>query len=227
MGTRARGSNPYTRSAAPPGGAAPQTVSEVWSGHPSYAVRQTPESSDPEYTTAFSPSLVPGGSATGVALPDDIRIGRREPPPNDFNDPEWNAVRTSEYHRRTSVEQHSRGGWPVQQRRPNRPYIPDQEQDKLPTRPTASMAPLSGAPTLRPWHIPRNLADIQPGATLHFSMASHRRNFEIMGMAPRGGVGVNSYRADLRPWSEDMYYPPRATDAGAQGIAGNATYRLE
>ena len=223
---RARSKNPYARPLIPAGQAPNANQhSAVWVGPGRYAVKDVPESTDPEYTLGYSPELVASGSATGAALPDDIRIGHREPPPNKSTDPKWNAVQSSDYLRRHAVEVHREGRWETQQRKIPAPRMPLWEQERPPTRPTATQTPVGGLMT-RPWHIPRNRAEIEgDGAVLHFSMADHKRNYPIMQMEPQGRLGMNTYRADPRPWDESLYYPPRATNA-PNGIAGNMAYRL-
>lgn len=227
MGTRPRGTNPYAAPTEITDGGAPPANNDLWSGHARYAIRQLPESSDPEYTDAFSPRLLPGGSPNGTALPDDIRMGYREPTPSDFNDPRVNAVRTRDFHNRMSVERQELGHWQERQERLPRPVVPEWTQERLPRRPTESMAPLAGGQMQRPWHIPRNRAEIEPGAVLHFSMAEYRRNYPIMGMAPQGRLGVNTYRKDPRPWDEGLFpHQPPASDSGVpNSLAGNRAYR--
>lgn len=50
---------------------------------------------------------------------------------------------------------------------------------------------------------------------VHFSMADHRRNYEILGMAPqrKPGSGTrNTYRLDPQPWDENIVdMPPQDT----------------
>lgn len=219
--------NPYaTPTAAQRNGTAPPHVS-VWGGNGRYAVKQPPESTDPDYTTGFSPALKAGGSPDGSALPDDIRIGTRKTPvPNrNWNDPAFNTRRESDFHERHSAE-HWTKGWRVKQETTARPNIPIQRQDRLPTRPTADMAPM-GTLFQRPWHIPRNIKDaVGENAITHFSLADHKRRYEIMGMKPQGRLGVNTYRAQPRPWDENLFIPPPAGGHGLGGIAGNRTWRL-
>lgn len=220
-----QGVNPYARPLPSDDGSAPDPSGNfVWGGPGRYAVADIPETTDPEYTDGFSPELVSGGSPDGSALPDDIRIGRRKPPPNDPNDRGYNAVRTSDFHQRHSVEE-TTVGWKVTQRKVPAGQNPMWSQERMPVRSTADDSPL-GYEFKRPWHIPRNIKDaIGEEATAHFSLADHRRNFEIMGMKPQGGVGANTYRADPRPWDEDLFIPPKAEDTTG-GFAGNRAHRL-
>lgn len=226
MANKAHGKNPYAKPVTKAGSAPDPSNEFIWAGPGRYSVPDVPESTDPDWTTGYSPTLKAGGSPDGSALPDDIRTGHREPPPNNPNDHAWNAVRQSEFHQRHSVETTSEM-WQVQQHTVPRPRVPLWEQDRLPVRPTATNSPTGYAFT-RPWHIPRNIHDaIGEDAVAHFSMADHRRNFEIMGMVPRGRTGVNTYRATPRPWDEQLFIPPPAGQKEMLGgIAGNQNFRL-
>lgn len=224
MATR-QGVNPYARPIPPDDGSAPNPSGNfVWGGPGRYAVADVPESTDPDYRDGFSPELVSGGSPDGSALPSDIRIGRREPPPNDPNDHAYTAKRNSDFHKRHSDE-HYADNWKVRQQKAPAGQNPMWTQERPPIRPTAEDSPTGYAFT-RPWHIPRNIKDaIGENAVAHFSLADHRRNFEIFGMKPQGGVGANTYRADPRPWDEGLFTPPQA-DGVTSGFAGNRNYRL-
>lgn len=219
--------NPYS---APPLGNRRGTytpgATQLWTGNGRYAVPAVPETTDPEYTTAFSPRLKAGGSPDGSALPDDIRIGTREPPVGEnYNEPGWQAKRNSDRLRRHSLDR-STGMWRVRQERIPKPTMPIWDQDRPPTRPTAQCSP-TGYTFQRPWHIPRNAAEaLGPGAVLHFSLADHRRLYQINTQKPQGRVGVNTYRASPRPWDENLFVPPPAGGAVPQGrIAGNRAFR--
>lgn len=221
-----QGINPYARPISDDSGEAPDPSGNfVFGGPGRYSVADIPESTDPDYTTGFSPELVSGGSPDGSALPSDIRIGRREAPPNDPNDHEYNALRTSEFHKRHSVED-TTTGWKVQQYKVPAGQNPLWTQERAPIRPTADNAPM-GYQHKRPWHIPRNIKDaVGEDAVAHFSLADHRRAFEIMGMKPQGGVGANTFRADPKPWDEALFIPPTAGDIPATSFSGNRSHRL-
>lgn len=70
---------------------------------------------------------------------------------------------------------------------------------------------------------------------MHFSMADHRREYDILGMRP-WGMHRNTYRVDPTPWDADMYdVPPPSTTANVtqgriQAIdvpdSANRAYRL-
>lgn len=219
-------SNPYAvPTAAQRNGTAPPNAS-VWGGNGRYAVKDVPESTDPDYTVGFSPQLKAGGSSDGSALPDDIRIGTRKTPiPNrNWNDPGFQAQRDAEFLKRHSVEQWTKG-WEVRQQKVPTPNVPIWTQERMPIRPTATMAPM-GTLFQRPWHIPRNVKDaLGEDAVTHFSLADHKRRYQIMGMKPQGRLGVNTYRAQPRPWDETLYTPPPAGQAPSS-VAGNRAWRL-
>jgi hypothetical protein len=175
------------------------------------------------YTDGFSPELAVAGSADGTKLPSDIRIGRREPPPNDPNVKAYTQLRTSEQNRRYSADVYVPGQWRVHQEKPAVPKIPDQVDEKPPIRPTQTMAPTDNL-LVRPWHHPRNAADaLGPGATLHFSMADHRRLYPIMLQQPRGGVGNNIFRVQPQPWDADLYIVEEPPNAQSGGLFGGNT----
>jgi len=198
-----------------------------WTGNGRFAVPNVPDTTDPEYTIGFSPQLVAGGSSDGTALPDDIRIGKRRPPVDggSYNNPHWQAVMNSDRLRRHSVD-HLEGMWRVRQARIPAPRVPTWEQERPPTRPTATYSP-TGYYFTAPHPHPRNAVDaIGPDAVLHFSLADHRRLYKTMTQKPQGRIGVNSYRASPRPWDENLFIPPPAgTNPGLGGIAGNRSYR--
>lgn len=218
--------NPYAvPTAAQRNGTAPPTAS-VFGGNQRYAVAGVDKTTDPDYTTGYSPQLKAGGSASGEALPDSMRIGKRESPipGRNYNDPRWQRREDSEFLKRMSVEEYELQG-NVRQYKVPAPRVPYWEQERLPTRPSATRSPAYRT-FQRPWHIPRNIKDaLGENAVQHFSMADHYRPFPIFGMAPRGRIGTNTYRAQPRPWDENLYVPPAAGQAPS-GIAGNRTYRL-
>lgn len=204
------GANPYSHPVSSGDGSAPNPSREAfWAGVGRYSVPDIPESTNPEYLEGYSPELAAGGSPNGAKLPDDIRIGRRKPPPNSPQDQRVYRRRWSDFFRRTADE-HTSVDWTVKQEtaQPAPPRVPEWTQPRLPIRPTATMSP-AGYRFTRPWHIPRNIKDaLGEDAVQHVSMADHRRNYEILGMKPQGGTGVNTYRAPVRPWDEARFVPP-------------------
>lgn len=220
-----RGQNPYAAPISNPGEAPDPSNNFIWASN-RYAVPDIPESTDPEYTLGFSPQLKADGSPDGSMLPDDIRTGHREPPPNDPNQHGYNDHRSREFRSRHSVEFYSEG-WHTKQEKIPAPRVPRWEQELAPTRPTADRSP-SNYLFQRPWHIPRNIKDaLGEEATAHFSLADHRRKYEIMGMRPQGRLGTNTYRASPRPWDENLFVAPQATDTPSpMGVPGNRSHRL-
>lgn len=200
---------------------------------PRFAVRDTPNSNLPGYSEEEYPGLRVGSEGT---VPDDIRIGAREEPPNAFVDV-WPKPGEVDRQHRQSDEQGQYIGWGVRSEdaQPAPPRVPEWFQDIGPTRPTAKSSPTVSRFT-RYWHIPRNVEDVHgpdsesaPGALRrHFSMADHRRRYAIMTQVPRGKQGVNTYRKDPAPWDTNLYNegPPIPRQGSAfQSIAGNRSYR--
>lgn len=93
-------------------------------------------------------------------------------------------------------------------------------------RPTLSMAPSSYL-FVRPWD---NYSARYLNGT-HFSMADHRRDYEILGMAPVRSMR-NTYRLEPAPWDTDVVDSPPPTpvvNARVQGTElpfGPRSYRL-
>jgi hypothetical protein len=153
-----------------------------------------------------------------------------EPPENDPNVREYNARRTADFHSRHADEE-TTGTWDVRQSKPFVPPIPEQIDEKPAIRATARRSPL-GYMFRRPWHIPRTVHAIFGGDPVdHISLADHRRNYEIYGMAPRGTMGANTFRKDPEPWDRFLIVQPNETppDAAIQRESistGRRTYRL-
>jgi hypothetical protein len=229
------GTNPFATPPPRPG-QAPAHVQNLWGGPGRYSVPGVYETTDPDYTTGYSPTLAPGGSSDGSQLPDNVRIGRRELPVGEnYNEPGWQSIRHAEQLQR-QTEDHTEDMWSIKQDKLPAPRVPLWEQARMPTRPTATNSP-TGYGFQRYWHIPRNVADVffEDSATplgasrQHFSMADHRRKYEIMGMRPQGRTGVNTYRASPRPWDENLYQAPAApsTPTVPRGLSsGGRAYRL-
>jgi hypothetical protein len=140
------------------------------------------------------------------------------------------AQRDADEAKRHSVEEIDANGWtenkgikPGDQR-----WAPNPRLKTVPeSRVTQQMAPRSYSFT-RPFdqHSARTLNG------LHFSMADHRRNYEILGMAPARRAR-NTYRIEPTPWDVDIVDmpPPRepATSAVLQGVElpeSSRAYRL-
>ena len=198
-------------------GSAPGPMAGAYA-RPAYAV-PTEDDVVEGINDGFSPALGPASEGTS---PDDIRTGKREPV---FGGPrqqsKHNALAVDSLNR-TADEQQISTGWHIEQRKPVVGVIPEQVQDIGPSRPTASMSPNTYLFT-RPWTRPESNGE-------HLSMADHRRKYQIYGMAPRGGVGVNTYRLDPKPWDTNLHYnqvPEQAAQqAQSRGMGGNRSYRL-
>lgn len=208
--------NAYTHRAASPG-EAPKAIGGAYA-RPAFAV-PTEDDVVEGINDGFSPQL---GPASEGDLPDDIRIGKREPIFGGPNAQNIHRVLAVDNLNRRADEKQISTGWHIQQRKPEIGIIPEQVQDIGPTRPTASMSP-NNQLFMRPWERPESTGE-------HLSMADHRRKYQIYGMAPRGGVGVNTYRLDPKPWDTNLHYNPvpeqMQAQAQSRGVGGNRAYRL-
>ena len=205
-----------------------------WRSSARFAVRDTPDSATPGYSEEAYPALRVGSEGT---IPDDIRVGKREPPPNAFVDV-WPKPGEIDRQSRQADEQEHYTGWKIRQEdaQPSPPRVPEWFQDLPGTRPTANDSPTVSVFT-RYWHIPRNVEEIygegsesQPGfLRRHGSMADHRRKYAIMTQVPRGRMGVNTYRKDPGPWDERLLNSPAPQvpqhGQGFGAISGNRSYR--
>lgn len=220
-----QGVNPYSRPSAV-AGESPDPSGRFRIGGPGkYSVVDVPDSTDPDWTVGYSPELANGGSPDGTALPSDIRVGTREPPPNDPNDRLYNQIVYSDENKRYNDQSMRYTGWKVQQHKVPPGQNPMWTQERMPVRPTADTAPM-GTEFKRYWHVPRSVTDaVGPDAITHFSMADHRRVYEIMGQKPQGRLGTNTYRASPRPWDEDLYTVPEVSNAYGS-VFGNRAYRM-
>lgn len=208
--------NLYVQRPTTPGSAPGAMVGAY--ARPAYAV-PTEDDVTNGINDGYSPAL---GPASEGNLPDPIRTQQREPV---FGGPRTSDIvrkRIADDLNRRSDEKQISTGWHIEQRKPEIGIIPEQVQDIQPTRPTASMSPNTYL-FERPWEIPQSNGE-------HFSMADHRRKYQIYGMAPRGGVGVNTYRLDPQPWDTNLHYNPvpeaAQKEARTRGLGGNKSYRL-
>lgn len=208
--------NAYTHRPTTPG-SAPGASGGAFA-RPAYAV---PTDADviEGINDGYSPQL---GPASEGDLPDDIRTHKREPVFGGPRTQDIEYARMADNLRRRSDEIEHSTGWHIEQRKPEIGVIPEQVQDIGPTRPTASMGPNTYL-FMRPWERPESTGE-------HLSMADHRRKYQIYGMAPRGGVGVNTYRLDPKPWDTNLHYNPvpeqMKVQAQSRGMGGNRSYRL-
>lgn len=147
--------------------------------------------------------------------PDPVR------PPEEF----WDRLDADEAQRH-SVEHQSATGW--EEQKGSRRFAPHPMSVPTPEpRPTTRMAPTTYLFT-RPFdqHAARELNG------LHFSMADHRRNYEILGMAPVRRAR-NTYRIEPTPWDQNIVdLPPSNVDQPSQRLRsvelphGSRNYRL-
>lgn len=222
--------NPYaTQTGSRDAGEAPGAVTGRYAHH-RYAAPGIDRTNDPTNTDGgYSPEMRP--SSDGSALPDDIRIGRREPPVNDPNDFRYSARRDQDRKNRQADEV-TTVGWNVQQQKVQAPNVPEWSQERAPIRPTATQSP-DGYRFFRQWHLPRNIRDQNGEEDFqrnNISLADHRRTYPILGMRPTGKVGLNTFRLDPRPWDEELIVqentPSTEVSPLASANAGNRSYRL-
>lgn len=184
----------------------------------SYAVPNA-DSADAPYTDTFgwAPSLRLGPSVgSPVALPDATRLGtepRREAVPDNGEAPEpFFRNLDADKARRYSVEYQDADGWEENKEYPGYPSATaganrfgrnPRETPPPEPRPTSRMAPRTYLFT-RPFMVGRQHLD-----GLHFSMADHRRNYDVLGMAP-ARTWRNTYRLDPQPWDTGVTDMPPA-----------------
>lgn len=130
----------------------------------------------------------------------------------------WRKLDTDE-RQRESVTETDANGWDIRKSQYRVGKNP-RENPPPETRWTEKLGPSNWSFT-RPWDQLRkgNGARILNG--VHFSMADHRRNYEIGGMRP-WRANRNTYRLEPAPWDADMYdVPPQET----MGNPRNARYQ--
>lgn len=209
--------NLYTVRQSAPGEAPGATYGAF--ARPAYAVPD--DASIPGSEEGFSPAL---GDASEGNMPDDIRTGKREPVFGGPRATDMDTIARRDNLARREDEFAVSTGWNVRQEKPAIAVIPLQVQDIGPSRPSASMGQNTYLFT-RPWERPFSTGE-------HLSMADHRRKYEIYGMRPQGGTGVNTYRLDPKPWDQNLHYnpvpvePENQTQYPSGSLAGNRSYRL-
>jgi hypothetical protein len=155
------------------------------------------------------------------------------PPAGDSPNPYY-RTRDAEEQRRESVTDQDANGWVEKKDRykvgPDPRWNPPAE-----TRMTEQMSPRSYSFT-RPFDQGTKGNGARQLNGLHFSMADHRREYDILGIRP-WSQHRNTYRADPAPWDADMYDVPPQSTMGAvtngriQAVEipndyGNRSYRL-
>lgn len=135
-------------------------------------------------------------------------------PPQDY----WRRIDSDEA-RRHSVEFQDADGWTQQKGGSGKRIAPDPRRIPPPEdRPTMKMAPTRYQFT-RPFdQLNRVYGDVQVGTARemngqHFSMADHRRTYEILGMEPARRTRRNTYRLMPAPWDSNLVdLPPVEND---------------
>lgn len=141
--------------------------------------------------------------------------------------------------RRHSVEDQDADGWQEQKGGSGKAIAPDPRRNPPPEdRLTMKMAPRSYSFT-RPFdQLNRSYGDAQVGTArqlngVHFSMADHRRTYDILGMAPAQRTRRNTYRLMPPPWDTNLVdLPPEMElpNARVRSVeippSGNRSYRL-
>jgi hypothetical protein len=155
------------------------------------------------------------------------QIPRRDMRPNPVRPPEeWYDTRDADTAKRHSVETVDADGWT--ELKGQKRWAPNPRSIPVPeSRPTQQMAPRSYSFT-RPFdqHAAREFNGT------HFSMADHRRNYEILGMSPVRTMR-NTYRIEPIPWDGNIVdlppeesFLPEARLRGVELQAPNRSRRL-
>lgn len=187
-----------------------------------YTVPDAPSTTDPGYDQEVEGQLHTGPHS----VPSDVRIGVREPQRTSPNDTAYVARRESDRFARQSDERTA----PlvnIHQQKVAGGQNPLWVQERLPTRPTADDRPSYGQ-VRRYWHLARNIKDaVGEHAVAHFSLAGHRRLYEIYGMKPQNKIGANTFRKDPQPWDRNLVVAPTASDSANTQLfaSGNRNYR--
>lgn len=192
--------------------------------------------SDAPYTDTFG-----WGPKTRIGVettPDAMRENQfpvRDVRPTPTQSPQqWYSPIDADDRERHSVEDQDANGWEEQKARykmgPDARWDPPAEN-----RVTQRMSP-------RRYSFTRPFDQLSKGNGArhlngnHFSMADHRREYEVLGMQP-WGTRRNTYRVDPAPWDADMYDVPPESTIGAvtqgrvQAVdipsdSGNRSFRL-
>lgn len=204
-------------------------------GQPNNAFAVPGPSSDAPYNDEFgwgpSPRISVGSTPDAMRLQEfPVRTFR---PGDDDAPEEFYGPLDADDRQRHSVENVDADGWDIQKGQykigADPRWNPPNE-----TRMTERMSPRSYS-FWRPFDqgTKGNGARTLNGS--HFSMADHRREYDILGMRP-WSAHRNTYRVDPTPWDADMYDVPPETNSGnaIQGRvqafevpdSGNRSFRL-
>lgn len=211
---------PYTNSAGIAGRyAEPVDVGETNSA---YAV---PRDTDAPYTDTFGWGPSPRIAVNGT--PDAMRLGdvpSRTVRPNANSAPEeFYRPLDADDAKRHSAEEIDADGWTEKKDSykigPDPRWNPPGE-----TRVTEQMAPRSYS-FVRPFDQGSKGNGARQLNGMHFSMADHRRDYEILGMQP-WAPRRNTFRVDPAPWDTDMYDVPPESDNGTLTQARIQSYEI-
>lgn len=183
-------------------------------GTPNNAFAAPGPSTDAPYNDEFGWGPSPRISVSST--PDAMRLQSfpvrtvrpdAEDAPQEFYGPIYRADESV----RHSVENQDADGWEIQKdqkkRAPDPRWNPPNE-----SRVTSRMAPRSYE-FWRPFDQGTKGNGARQLNGMHFSMADHRREYDILGMRP-WGMHRNTYRVDPAPWDADMYDVPPAETVG-------------
>lgn len=169
------------------------------------------------YTTApgWSPALRAGSDS----FPDTSRLGtgtRRTIVPDDGTQPEqFYRPLDADKRSRSSVEYQDADGWEETKDYPGYPAASSGANRFAPNpratppaepRPTSRMAPRTYLFT-RPFMTNTAKVGARSLSGIHFSMADHRRTYDVLGMAPVA-TRRNTYRINPQPWDSGLVDMP-------------------
>jgi hypothetical protein len=223
--------NPYTVNTVEYAGQYANTA-ESGQTNSAYAV---PSDTTAPYTNTFGWGPTPRISVGNT--PDAMRLGsmpvRTVRPEDDASPESYYRPNDADDAQRHSVEDQNANGW--SERKDHYKIGPDPRWNPpVETRLTEQMSPANYAFT-RPFDQSTKGNGARQFNGQHFSMADHRRDYEILGMQP-WSPRRNTYRVDPAPWDMDLYDVPPAQDMGVsvqgriQAVElphhGNSAYRL-
>lgn len=170
---------------------------------------------DAPYTDAFGWSASTRIQVNGT--PDAMRenlypVRDVRPTPNEAPGV-WYSPIDADDRQRHSVEEIDANGWDENKGTPYRVGRNARDTPPPETRLTERMSPRRYS-FLRPWDQGSKGNGARTLNGNHFSMADHRREYEVLGMRP-WSQHRNTYRVDPAPWDADMYDVPPESTIGA------------
>lgn len=219
--------NPYTNTDTPHGVGYPNRRYAVPDDENANAPYNNPLGWSPSLRTA--PDGLPDSERLGVTPIRDYRGGQPENPPEVFYD-QIDADKAE----RSSVETVDANGWQEKQgvNAGETRWAPNPRSVPSPlSRVTQLLSPSSYSFT-RPFGTGTPKIGAKQFTGEHFSMADHRRNYEIHGMQPVRS-SRNTYRLDPTPWDIDIVdkgpetnYTPDATIVSTPAPYPDRSWRL-